>query len=262
MKVLSAPDFDEYLLGDEESKDEDDPEEQASREAQTAKFLQALCSEILASFPALEKHQHQWTSYFHTKAVHTPGGHKMPRKPDISCFKAYTPAGKWRHINELLTWKNLDTIIEDKKRRKTLREFLESIATDLYNKVYLIYVYQEDRRFVIVLSFTGDLFRVSTMDRAGVIHSEAVSYLNEPKLFLHILVGLTFSPDVYLGYDPNFVSAPLGAQQLKIGGHCVTASWQSVKAKHALLFSCALVLMGAWALLHCLPDPLIGAQVR
>ena len=218
LKILSVLDFDEYLLGDEESDGEDNPDDKASREAQTAKFLQGLCTEILALFPALAKHQHQWTSYFHTKPVDTAGGQKMPRKPDISCFKAYTSLGKWRHVNEVLTWKHLDTIIEDKKRRKTLQEFLESIVTDLYNKVYLIFLYQEDRRFVIVLSFTGDLFRVSTMDRAGVIHLGAVSYLKEPKLFLHVFIGLTFSPDVYLGYDPNFISHPLVSPQITIGG--------------------------------------------
>ena len=143
LRTLNLPEHEDFGP-DEEPDPNETPnaqqkkeEEKSSCEAKTASFLQELCNKIIAAFPSLENSSRQWTSYFHTRPVATDDSVKMPRKPDISCMKSYHPVEDWRRKGFQVSWQIIESITEEKLRRKNNRQFLNEVATDTYNKVYL-----------------------------------------------------------------------------------------------------------------------------
>ena len=94
--------------------------------------------------------------------------------------------------------------------------------------VYLIFVHQEDHQFVIVLVLTGDLAQISVMDRGGVVHTDPINIIEEPRLFLHAILGLTFADDIYLGYDPTIVKHPDGPSTITVGLYDTCKSLEAV----------------------------------
>ena len=137
-------------------------------------------------------------------------------------MKSYHPVKDWRRKGSRVLWRIIESIIEEKLRRKSNKQFLNEVATDTYNKVYLIFVHQDDRQFVIVLVLTGDLMRISVMDSGGVVHSDPINIVEEPRLFLHVILGLSFADDVYLGYDPTIVKHPDGPMTIAVGNRVYT----------------------------------------
>ena len=98
---------------------------------------------------------------------------------------------------------NIAVIGEEKKTPKTDKQFINKMAKEIYNKMYCIMENQANCCFVNSLCATGDIRRVLTMDRGGSVHSKGFNMKTNLKLFLKALLGLTFAPDKYIGYDTS-----------------------------------------------------------
>ena len=60
------------------------------------------------------------------------------------------------------------------------------------------------------------------MDRGRVLHSDSINIVENPRLFLHTFLGLTFADDVYLGYNPTIVKHPDGPKTITVGNKVYT----------------------------------------
>lgn len=68
---------------------------------------------------------------------------------------------------------------------------------------FCIFKAQENWRFVLLLTFGATTVCFSVFDHGGTIHSEAFDISMEPKLFLHLILGLTFGSAAQISYDTS-----------------------------------------------------------
>ena len=100
----------------------------------------------------------------------------------------------------------------------TPEQFLKTVATQLHDKGFCIFESQ-DRRFIICWSLTKTKVRISMLDRAAIMHSTGFDFQKEPKLFLHLLLGLSFSSDTRMGLDPTIQINSKMERILTVGDH-------------------------------------------
>ena len=137
LRTLDLPEHEDYGpdkvsdLNESPEVQQQKQEEKLLREAKTANFLQVLTNEITTAFPSLKKNARQWTSYFHTHPVATDNDIKMPRKPDIVWLNLHHPVKDWRRKGLRVLCQLLKGLIEEKKRRKSNRQFLNEVAMDV-----------------------------------------------------------------------------------------------------------------------------------
>ena len=81
-------------------------------------------------------------------------------------------------------------------------DFLTAVAKQLSDKGICVFESQ-DRRFIICFSITKSLVRITTLDRAAVLHTFAFDFQKQPKILIHFLLGLAFGSDTRQGFDPT-----------------------------------------------------------
>ena len=124
------------------------------------------------------------------------------RKPDVVGLRPAVLKFALQNSPPALDWRYVYWVMEHKLTEYIGADF-KVIAVEVLNKAFAILISSDDRRFAIVPSITGSIVRVSYFDHGGAIHSTEFNMNQEPKLFLHLIVGLMFAPETYLGIDPT-----------------------------------------------------------
>lgn len=79
---------------------------------------------------------------------------------------------------------------------------------ELNNHAYCVFELQDNHHFVFCFSIVGHDARMSIYSRSGVIHSSVSDIVQFPFAFLHLIAGITFVDDKYLGCDLSITSKP------------------------------------------------------
>lgn len=97
----------------------------------------------------------------------------------------------------------VDFDVELKSYQVTDYKFLEEMQMDLINKAFCIFESQPNCHFLPSISFTDRIACLSIFDHGGSIHTQGFDIHQEPKIFLHMILGLMFGSNIQLGYDPT-----------------------------------------------------------
>jgi hypothetical protein len=102
-------------------------------------------------------------------------------------------------------WKDIRTICEVTCQPT----FHLKLQNQILNKAYVAMNQQDDRRFIVFLSFFSlTSFCITLCDRAGVIRSPTYNIYRDALYLLRILTGLMFSEEHVLGHDPTIRRGP------------------------------------------------------
>ncbi|KAJ7130173.1 hypothetical protein C8R44DRAFT_978331 [Mycena epipterygia] len=137
-----------------------------------------------------------WSAKFANKGVEDAPN---TRKPDFLC----TPTGLE------LRWPNI--LYHGELKSKENPKYWNETLTQLLNGAYLMFSSQDNRRFIISLSFMGENVRLFIFDRAGLITTFPFNLHTDPESFVRVLGTMMFSDDpAVLGYDTSIVTIPSG----------------------------------------------------
>ncbi|KAJ7507264.1 hypothetical protein B0H11DRAFT_2319013 [Mycena galericulata] len=159
-------------------------------------FGERVADACRAAGQTLPTEKRTWTAEFTNTGV-TDGPNV--RKPDLICAAAGAQFS-WPNIQIHGEVKSSDTLIAHKK---TLAQLL--------NGAYLIFSSQDDRRFVVSLSFIAENVRLFIFDRAGLVTTCPFDLHEDPESFVRVMTGLMFTKDpALLGYDTSIITTPAG----------------------------------------------------
>ncbi|KAJ7747948.1 hypothetical protein DFH07DRAFT_1036866 [Mycena maculata] len=148
--------------------------------------------------------ERRWTAQFTDIGV--PDAPNI-RKPDLLC----APRGV-----EFL-WPNIQIHGELKASDSTAAH--TDTFLQLVNGAYLIFSSQDNRRFVVSLSFIGCDLRLFVFDRAGLVITSPFDLHKDPESFVRVLAGLMFTKDrAFLGYDTSITTTPGGCRYIEVNG--------------------------------------------
>jgi Fungal protein kinase len=129
-----------------------------------------------------------------------PKGSAIKRKPDLVLVDA-----KHRRKDWFPEWKHIRVIGEVTSQPT----FHLNLRNQILNKAYIAMNQQDDRRFIIFLSFFNHTtFQITLCDRAGIIHSPAYDIYGDALCLLRVLTGLMFAEEHVLGHDPTIRRGP------------------------------------------------------
>lgn len=209
---------DQWVEEDEQDSFFVDPSGQRiSREEQLCQVIQKICDKASELFPSLKSNR-SWTAHFRNKAPEAANANIL-RKPDGVTIDSNIAPEEEERDGGRVGWNAIGVIIEEKLRRMSEKQFIGKAALQLYNESYCIFESQDDRRFTLGFTVTGDIARVSVMDRAGAVHSYGYSIYNDPLLFLHSIFGIAFAPDQFIGYDPTISVDEQGVGHISVGDY-------------------------------------------
>ncbi|KAJ7747934.1 hypothetical protein DFH07DRAFT_830621 [Mycena maculata] len=148
--------------------------------------------------------ERRWTAEFTNTGV--PDAPNI-RKPDLLC----APRGV-----EFL-WPNIQIHGELKASNSPAAH--TDTFFQLVNGAYLIFSSQDNRRFVVSLSFIGCDVRLFVFDRAGLVITSPFDLHKDPESFVRVLAGLMFTKDrAFLGYDTSITTTPGGRRYIEVNG--------------------------------------------
>ena len=135
----------------------------------------------------------RWCSSKHTSPVK---GSAIRRKPDLVLVDArHRLVDDWKP-----EWKDICAIGEVTCQQT----FHLKLRNQILNKAYVAMNQQDDRHFIVFLSFFNHTsFCITLCDRTGVIHSPAYKIYGDALYLLRILTCLMFSAEHELGHDPT-----------------------------------------------------------
>ncbi|KAJ7628424.1 hypothetical protein FB45DRAFT_918262 [Roridomyces roridus] len=137
--------------------------------------------------------KHEWTARYAERGVQDAPN---VRKPDILFAKAGEEETTWSHVR-----------IHGELKSKSS----DSALKQLLNGAYFIFSSQDERRFVVSLSFTANNLQLYICDRAGLVTTAPFDIHKDPESFVRVLAGLMFTNDsAFLGYDTSIVTKPAG----------------------------------------------------
>jgi hypothetical protein len=137
----------------------------------------------------------RWCSSNHASPVK---GSPIKRKPDLVLVDAHRPED-W-----VPEWKDIRAIGELTSQKSLTRK----LRNQILNKAYVAMNKQDDRRFIIFLTFVDTSFYLTLCDRAGVVYSSAYDIHGDALRLLRILTGLMCSEEHVLGHDPTIRRGP------------------------------------------------------
>ncbi|KAJ7507262.1 hypothetical protein B0H11DRAFT_2185726 [Mycena galericulata] len=83
--------------------------------------------------------------------------------------------------------------------------------TQLLNGASLVFSSQDNRRFVVSLSFIAGNIRLFVFDRVGLVTTFPFDLHEDPESFVRVMAGLMFTKDpALLGYDTSIIMTPAG----------------------------------------------------
>ncbi|KIM60157.1 hypothetical protein SCLCIDRAFT_79973, partial [Scleroderma citrinum Foug A] len=83
------------------------------------------------------------------------------------------------------------------------------LTKTLHTKVYLVFLDQPWRHFVLALSIVGEQLRVHFYDRSGCSISPAFNIYHNPTAVVAILATIMFGPHLCIGFDPTVIVTPI-----------------------------------------------------
>lgn len=155
-----------------------------------------------------------WVSHFHKQRL---PGIRAVRQPDVALFDnhldlesdvilriATKPGPKEkpnfeRLANSSQTFQTVRTTCQVKSNVSLISKARHELAGD----AYFIFSSQDNRRYVLGISFCGTSFSLSLFDRAGALHSTTFDINGHPLKFIQLIAGLSLGADDVLGYDPT-----------------------------------------------------------
>ena len=171
-----------------------------SSEQDACEFLQRICDAAEAHFPENWEFRRKWTSQFAKFSVKALGVNTV-RKPDLSVVDKNVDVDE-----DEVDWSKLRTFGEYKFHFLELtKEFEREVFKQTHDYAYCAFEAQEDRHLIPGLIWMGDIVRLLVYNQSGLVYLLAFNIHERPRTFLHILLALTYAPDVYLGYDPNII---------------------------------------------------------
>ncbi|KAJ7138415.1 hypothetical protein C8R43DRAFT_1202310 [Mycena crocata] len=140
--------------------------------------------------------QSSWTAQFANEGLSDAPN---VRKPDILLGPAGGEDFRWGSVHVHAELKSTDT---SKSRKDALLQLL--------NGAYLMFSSQDNRRFLISLSFNAHNVRLYVFDRAGLVITSPFDMHRDPTSFVHVLTALMFTNDLaVLGYDTSIITTGL-----------------------------------------------------
>ncbi|KAG6375351.1 hypothetical protein JVT61DRAFT_3581, partial [Boletus reticuloceps] len=126
---------------------------------------------------------------------HPARGGDVNRKPDLVCTDPIGVSDDWRHFRAL---------VEIKSGELTPR----SVYLLLQERAAVIFRHQDRRRFVLTFALIKHEMIIALFDRGGSVISPPFNIIDRPLLFLKVVLGLSFAPEEYLGYDTTIITRP------------------------------------------------------
>ena len=177
-------------------------------ETRVCGFIERLCTRVRQvletkkiedeAFTGEERH---WSAGFHDQVL--PGGFVM-RKPDIV---SHDSDGE-------IDW---ESVLAD-VQLKTSRLEKAAVTKQLKDGGLNVLTSQDHRNFHISFGITGDDVFLFYQDRAGCLRSHSFNMHKDPVKFLHVILGITFAPREYLGFDPSIRMTESGDRELTVAG--------------------------------------------
>jgi hypothetical protein len=131
-------------------------------------------------------------------------------KPDIILLDRDEYFYVWNDAGEV-HWSRIQAFAEVTSQHPFLRQTLEMVN----EKSYLMFLTQDERRFMVALSFDGSgCFSVTLTDRQGQLRMALMSIFTPGRdvalLFLKVLTFLMFGSPADIGLDPSICRDPEG----------------------------------------------------
>ncbi|KAL1673122.1 hypothetical protein EV122DRAFT_181702, partial [Schizophyllum commune] len=174
-------------------------------ETRVCGFIERLCTRVRQvletkkiAFTGEERH---WSAGFHDQVL--PGGFVM-RKPDIV---SHDSDGE-------IDW---ESVLAD-VQLKTSRLEKAAVTKQLKDGGLNVLTSQDHRNFHISFGITDDDVFLFYQDRAGCLRSHSFNMHKDPVKFLHVILGITFAPREYLGFDPSIRMTESGDRELTVAG--------------------------------------------
>ena len=163
-------------------------------------LLNRIISCAMATHPDA-RIQRVWSSDYSETPLKPAEDTGVLRKPDLIAINpVYLKYGV--DLKKLaLRWRDVDLFGEIKLGNVAK---ISDLYDDLAQKALCIFQSQWNRRFIIAISFLRRNCFISLFNRSGVIHSNIFDIHRNPKLFLHVVLSLTFSPASQIGFDTTF----------------------------------------------------------
>lgn len=167
------------------------------REKQLATWLNVITKSVMDTLGEQERPsvRRLWTANYCTLGLEPEFDTDMKRKPDL--FGYQEPLLEFGEKRPY--WMKVGPLGELKTGDLKPHEVL----VDLANKAFCTFRAQDDRRYVVAISFHKFDVALYLFDRSGACHTSYLNMHKEPENFLRILLGMTMADDVYLGYDPT-----------------------------------------------------------
>ncbi|KAG6375434.1 hypothetical protein JVT61DRAFT_2991 [Boletus reticuloceps] len=206
-----------------------------SREQRMANFLNDLLRRA-KKFGSIGDSdlRNMWTGAASTLA---PTGAEVVRKPDLVLLPK-SQIVKQKPID----WRDILAIGEMKNRgssRNTELSYVEAAG-----KTSTIFYSQDGRHAVSSLRILGTTAMFTFIDKGGSISTVEANIHSEPTLFLHILLGLSFSPPCSLGFDPTIILRDDGCKEILVGWKSNESTQMKIIADSVIFASDALHTRG------------------
>lgn len=127
-------------------------------------------------------------------------------KPDILTVKNGTILKDKNWDSKHLGWLEVACPAELKATKyATIQSFMTNVSKDICDKAFCIFESQHHRCYIVAWSMMGDIIQISILDCSTVLHTIPFNFQKEPKLFLHLILGLAFASDTAIGFNPIVV---------------------------------------------------------
>jgi hypothetical protein len=139
--------------------------------------------------------------------------HDTPLLPQTVLQSAISTTKTRKPVMPVGAFQTLGATCQVKSTSQRSSKAREELAQD----AYFIFSSQDNRRYVLGISFCGVDIGLSLFDRAGALHSLSFDIDNHPLQFIRLIVGLSYCSDTLLGYDPT-ITTRAGCRYIRLNG--------------------------------------------
>ncbi|KAH8109271.1 hypothetical protein DFH11DRAFT_1731203 [Phellopilus nigrolimitatus] len=170
-----------------------------SREEQIANYMNKMGDKVrrLYSIPSNEDYHAFSAPSRNKKRDNLPAS--SVREPDICVLNSAISDMPEEEVD----WEYPRAVVEHNESPTPVA--FQAAHDELLNYARLIFTSQPHRRFVLGMAILGDYATFFYFDRAGGISSDTFHIHENPEKFLRVVVGLLFSTNTDIGYDPTIV---------------------------------------------------------
>ena len=163
------------------------------QESEVAEWMNNIGDDLARKLPNGPRLLRKWSAQ---NANTSLAGSSVERKPDIILVDHDSASPYF--------WQNVRGLTEVTSQPT----FHARIRNTIYQKSFLMFTSQPDRRIVLSLALFGKGFVFTACDRAGVIHSETLSYNECALTLLSLLAIFMFGTEESIGYDTTMRRGP------------------------------------------------------